>query len=304
MSYNLQLLKKYQKNLAGLSCAFGSYFCYALSNSFAKKSAEHFHVFQLVFLRQTLIALFAIFVIVFIRKKLELFLTRRFAIHFVRSVSGLLDILFCFLAVQYMPLYDVAGLAFSHGVFVLFLTPLIIKEQISRGSGISVLLGTIGTLIIANPGADMNFFGCALSLSSGFCMALSIVFIRLLSESDSSDTILFYFSCISAVIVFICAHVSGTDFCWNSGYLHHLIFAAVSGAAAQILLTLAITYITPSICSIIAYTTMIWMSFFGYIFYDQIPDIHFYIGAVFIVAAGIYITVIRLRIENIKKIMQ
>lgn len=304
MSYNIQILKKYKKNLVGLSCAFGSYFCYALSNSLVKKSSEHFHVFQTVFLRQILIFIFAIFIITCIRKNTNLFKTKRFKTHVIRSISGLLDLLFCFWAVQYMCLSEVAGLAFSHGIFVLFLTPLLIKEQPSTGSGISVILGTIGTIIIAHPGPDMNIIGCALSLSSGFCMALSIVFIRMLSETDSSDTILFYFSMLSAFMVYLCALCSGVNFIWESKYIFDIIAASGVGAIAQILLTLAIVYITPSICSIIAYTTMIWMSIFGYIFFGEIPQISFYFGSIFIVAAGLYITIIRLRIENIKKIVQ
>lgn len=304
MSYNIQILNKYKKNLVGLSCAFGSYFCYALSNSFAKKTSEHFHVFQTVFLRQMLIFAFAVSIILFVRKNKELFKTTRFKIHVVRSISGVLDLLFCFWAVQYIPLCEVAGLAFSHGMFVLFLTPLLIKEQPSKGSKMSVILGTIGTIVIANPGPNFHGLGCFLSLSSGFAMALSIVFIRMLSETDASDTILFYFSLLSTVMTYLFSQAFGVSFVWESKYLGDLIIASGVGAAAQILLTMAIVYITPSICSIIAYTTMVWMSVFGYLLYGEMPDTTFYIGSIFIVAAGVYITVIRLRISNIKKIVQ
>lgn len=203
-----------------------------------------------------------------------------------------------------MPLGDVAGLAFSHGVFVLFLTPLLMKEQVSKGAVPSVVLGTIGAIVIANPSADMHIAGCFLSLSSGFFMALSTVFIRILSETDSSDTILFYFSLMSAFMVCLCAKVTGVEFVWCWEHFDDLIVAAGSGSVAQILLTVAITYITPSISSIIAYTTILWMGLFGYILYGEVPELTLYIGSVFIIAAGVYMTVIRLRYENIKKIVQ
>lgn len=304
MSYNFQILKKYKNNLFGLTCAFFSYFCYGLSNSFAKKSSEHFNICQVVFVRQILILIIAAFIIIFIRKNLDLFKTKRIKTHIIRSISGLVDLLMCFLAVQYISLSDVSGLAFSHGVFVLFLTPILMKEQISKGSGISVLLGTIGTIIIAAPSPDMNITGSFLALSSGFFMALSIVFIRILSETDKSETILFYFSLLSSLMVLIVSIVTGANFVWDKKYIIDLFIASGSGMFAQIFLTTAVIYITPSICSIIAYTTMIWMSIFGYIMYDELPKINFYIGSFFIVAAGIYITIVRLKIENIKKTMQ
>ena len=118
-------------------------------------------------------------------------------------------------------------------------------------------------------------------------MASAYLSTRYLMTTESSISIIFYYSLallITSIIFF------PSDFILpNLIEFFPLFLTGVIGSIGHYFLSLAaknaeVTVITP-----FEYSSFIFVTILAYIFYNQIPDITIYIGAVFIIVSGIYI---------------
>ena len=63
---------------------------------------------------------------------------------------------------------------------------------------------------------------------------------------------------------------------------------AIIGLTGHVLLIKALTLAPASVLQPFNYTMIVWAVLFGYVFYDDLPDIPTAVGAVIIVATGLY----------------
>ena len=152
---------------------------------------------------------------------------------------------------------------------------------------IAILIGFVGTLIILKPGTDLFNIYSLIPLASAVFMASSYLATRYLMSTESSIAIIFYYSLallVTSIFFFPSYFVMP-----NIIEFIPLFLTGVIGSMGHYFLSLAaknaeVTVITP-----FEYSSFIFVTILAYVFYNQVPDITIYIGAIFIIFSGIYI---------------
>lgn len=279
-------LKKYMRRLIGIISALISYFFFALSNVLTKFVSE-IPMSDIMFWRYFAIFVIAIVYFLYTGEIFKIYKTNVIKKHFARGFFGYVNSYLTIVAMLYLPVADASSLSYTHGLFMIFLTPFFLKERVSLKAAFYVMVGFIGVLIISNPEAsNFNFKGTAYGLLAGICLAFSVMYVKVLSISESVKTTLFYFAVFTFVIAILHILVSGS-LVWNFNDIIISIIIGAIAAVAQVFLTVSIFCVSPTTTAIVSYSSMIWTSILGYLIWSEIPSINFYIGSAFILYAGI-----------------
>ena len=180
--------------------------------------------------------------------------------------------------------YSVGSLA---PVIVVALSAIILKEKVSPKTWIAIFIGFIGVLIILRPTSSIFDPKALLPLITAFVLGFYQIITKKVSQYDKNETSLFYTSIIGIITMSLLA----SNF-WlpidKSSYLMFLgigIFFSL-GLYFQII---ALSKARASIIQPFHYTLIFWAIIFGFIFYNDIPDMFTIIGAVIITCSGIFV---------------
>src|SRR5262249_9349450 len=125
-------------------------------------------------------------------------------------------------------------------------------------------------------------------LTAAVLYAIAIIQLRMLSARESATAMVFYFTLsttLATAITLPFVWIEPPD--WTHWAL--LVAMGVLGGTAQFCMTHAMRLAAPSILASFEYTALLWAILFGYLIWDQIPDLPLMIGAVIVVCSGLYI---------------
>ena len=137
------------------------------------------------------------------------------------------------------------------------------------------------------PGLTMFNPYLVIPLLAAFFYSLFQIATRLNAQYDDNETMLFYNGLIGVIITSILSL-----FFWQPLHSFSFIFFIFLGFFFCMGLFLQIKALSITPASVLApynYTIIVWAIFFGLIVYKEIPDIFTIIGAIIIVASGVFI---------------
>lgn len=242
------------------------------------------HVFEIAFFRQFIGFLFM--AAVFLRNGLRPLITQRFGLHVLRSVLNVFAMLAFFYALTLEPLAKVVSLSLTAPLFATIGAVLFLGEKMTLHRWIALIMGFLGALIILRPGVQAVSLGAFLILASNAVWAVALVVIKVLSRTDSSVTIALYATLLQWPVALIVA-----VFFWTTPdavQLIWLVAIGIGGTIAQISLGEAFRHADATLVLPIDFTKLFWASLIGYVFFDQIPEIWIWTGAVVVFFAVFY----------------
>ena len=220
--------------------------------------------------------------------------TDRPLLHLVRSAVGATGMFLNFAALKLLPLADITAFGFVQPIFAVVLAALILKEVVGPYRGAAVVIGFAGVLLMIQPHRGLFAIalhglsaGAGLALTGALSSAFVIIYIRQMSATQKSETIVFYFMTFCAVVGALTMIWWRTPLTWTSATW--LILAGVSGGFGQIAMTFSYRYAEPSLLAPFDYTSMIWAVAFGYMIFGEIPALLVLVGAAVVTAAGVFI---------------
>jgi drug/metabolite transporter (DMT)-like permease len=129
--------------------------------------------------------------------------------------------------------------------------------------------------------------GALLALGSAFTNAGSVVQTRRLTDTETTSSIVFYFSLFCTI---------GGLLTWPFGWivpsapqLAALIGLGVLGGLSHILLTESYRYAPASLVAPLDYTALLWAFILGYWAFGEVPTATVYVGAAIVAASGLYV---------------
>ncbi|MGO1819428.1 MAG: DMT family transporter [Senegalia sp. (in: firmicutes)] len=203
----------------------------------------------------------------------------------LRSIFGLLGVAAYFYALSNLPLADTVILNKISPFFVLILAAIFLGEKIKKLQFISLILAILGAGFVVKPEFDVSIIPYIIALLSAFFAGSAYTIIRHLRHTDSSETIVFYFTFIStvAMIPFMLAGQFVVPTLIEAiGFLGLGIFATT----AQFLMTNAYRFAPAGELAIYTYTNIVFSTIIGIIIWSEIPDILSIIGGILIILAG------------------
>ena len=205
-----------------------------------------------------------------------------------RALINIISMICWFSAIGMMHFEKATALGFTTPLFTTVLAVLILGEVIRFHRTAALLLGFVGILIIIRPGYMPFEFGTILMLVASLSFSFVLIFVKKLSATDSSLTIIFYHLLYMTPAFFILSL-----FYWENINLNQLIIFSLMGASgllshwclAQAFKMSDTTFVMP-----LQFTKLIWASLIGLFIFSEQPDIWTWVGGVIIFISVVYIT--------------
>ncbi len=276
----------------GALCMLAAHLLFTLMSAMVKELSGEIPVVELMFFR----AAFALPVVAGIVARYGSFAslrTKRFKGHFTRACTGTMAQAGSFIALLALPLADATVLGYTTPLFVTILAIPLLGEKVGLHRWSAVLLGFAGVLVIAiGQGAGhalgpMAAWGLAGALVQGVFSAFTTLLVRQLSATESSTTITMWQSILMSSFTLLVLPFFWITPSWAQFGL--LVAVGLVGGLAQVLLTEAYSSAQVSSLGPYSYSSMLWSVALGWLVWGDRPTIWMLLGAVLIVAAGLYI---------------
>lgn len=259
----------------------------SLTTSYAicKMIEDHTTVSTMLFFRNLLgIAVLAPWIIVKWPKSLKV---KCLKIVLFRSVMGLLNLFFIFLAIDQISLVNTTLLNNAAPFFVPFILWFWIKAPINHKIWPAVLLGFIGIALVLEPDEKIFNLGAFYGIIAGVCLAFVLVTMRMTTHEESMRTFLSYFYLVGFIATLPFALLN-----WKveSGMiLLGLISLGLFSGLGQICLFQGLKFAKAYKLAPFSYSSVIFAGIFEVIFWHQLPKPLAYLGMLLIIASGAWI---------------
>jgi len=213
--------------------------------------------------------------------------TTQLPAHFLRTCCLVGAMTLYFLAIARVPMATAASAFFVSPILATVLAVVFFGERLSIWKVLALVLGFVGVLIIAKPGADLQP-GILLALASGIAFAAYLVATRLASrESDPIKTLAF--QCLVGAILLLPQAL----LTWQLptiDVLHLFLLLGVLSVVCHLLSIAAFRYAETSVLAPLVYLELVGAVVIGYLFFGDFPTPSVWLGALFIVVAGLLLS--------------
>jgi drug/metabolite transporter (DMT)-like permease len=210
--------------------------------------------------------------------------------HLIRNMAHFTGQNLWFYAVTVIPLAQVFALEFTSPLWVIILSPLILGERLTLVRGLAAIMGFVGILIVARPGmAELNA-GVITAASSAIFFALTIMFTKRLTRTQSITCILFYLTTMQLVMGVIAAGYDGDIALPDAQSLPFVVLVGAAGLMAHYCMTNALAIAPATVVVPIDFVRLPFIAVVGMLLYNEALDIWVFVGAA-VIFAGNYLNI-------------
>lgn len=203
-----------------------------------------------------------------------------------------------FSALTRLPLADATAISFASPLITVALAALILKERVRIYRWSAVLVGFAGVIVMLIPQFDFGNYavagvasvaavGSMFAIVSAVCNAGTVIQTRRLTQSETTSSIVFYFSLVCAL-----AGAATLPFAWHTptgSELLALVAMGLFGGVAHIFLTESYRYASASVIAPFDYSSMLWALLLGYWVFGELPSALVYVGGAIVAGAGLFV---------------
>ena len=211
---------------------------------------------------------------------------RSLGTHVIRNAAHFTGQNLWFYAVTAIPLAQVFALEFTSPIWVVLLSPLILGEPLTRLRLMSVLAGFMGILIVARPSPDTISPGLIAAASSAVFFALSVMYTRLLTRTETVLCIMFWLTLMQAVFGIIFSAWDGDMVAPSAQTLPWLVLIGFAGLLAHYCLTSALAIAPATVVVPIDFVRLPTIAIVGMLLYGEALDAWVFVGAAVIFGAN------------------
>lgn len=197
-----------------------------------------------------------------------------------RSALGYLGVITYFYAINHLDSADATILQKSSPIFVTIFAILFLKEKLTKGKLINLILCFIGALFVVRPSFNMDFGPAVVGLLSAVFAGGAYTVLAHLNKHEKPNTIIFYFSLFS-FLVSIPLMMKSFVMPTAKEFLL-LLGIGVCAGLGQIFITLSYRVGEASEVSIFNYFTIVFTSILGFVLFDEVINIFSLIGILII----------------------
>ena len=270
----------------GIIFAILAYLSFSLLDTIQKTLIIYYSVFQLLFIKYCF-TLCLSFIESRRKKNYKFYLTNNLKLQILRSFLSILESACFVLAFRYLSLADAHSIGGLTPIIVVIFSSIFLKEKITPKIWLAIFMGFIGVLVIMRPGLSIFDPKSLIPLSAALFLGLYQVVTRKASEYDQNETSLFY-TAITGILIM----GSISFFYWIPINLSFILLFMGVGVFYSLGLYLQIIALSKARASMVQpfhYTLIFWAIIFGFIFYNDVPDLFTITGATIIASSGIYI---------------
>ncbi|MGO1119359.1 DMT family transporter [Rhodovibrionaceae bacterium A322] len=263
------------------AAAFGM----SIMNVLIREVASELHPLQTVFFRN----FFALLVMLpwVASAGLQVFHTKRLKLHIVRSLVGIIAMGIWFTAISLLPLAEAVALNFTVPLFATVAAVLFLGEVVRARRWTATAIGFLGVLVILRPGFVEFTFAMSLPILAAIFMALSIVLVKKLSDTERPASMVLYANLLMTPLSLVPALFVWTTPSWT--VLGYCLLIGLVAVISHIALTRSYKCAEASAIMPFDYTRLPFIALMAYLFYGELPDLWTWVGAAIIAGSALYI---------------
>lgn len=221
-------------------------------------------------------------------KGLHALRSEHYAYHFCRAAFGCAASLSYMLSMHYIPLVNSTLLFNAAPIYLPILAIVLTKAEVSKRTWFAIFLGFVGVIIIIKPTLQiLQQPGDLIGLASGISLAIAYFTIKLLSSTDPSFRIIFYYFFLSVLLQLPLLFWAG-DF----PPVHAVLYASLAGLSlllAQFFIVEGYRYAPVSKIGVFQYTSVVFVGLLNWIIWGTLPTLSEVLGVFLVVLAAYFI---------------
>ena len=214
--------------------------------------------------------------------------TRRWHWHLGRAAIGVVMLWSFIFAVQHLSLADTYSIFMCAPLLIAALSMPLLREHVAMGQWVAIAVGLAGGLVMLRPtAAGWATLGGLAAVLSAVCYAVSAIALRVLSRSETRESLVFYFTLFLSI---------GAGFLalpgWRSMLLSDLpliVGIGFLGATAQHLITEAFRSAPASVVAPFEYTALLWGVMLDLVIWKVLPGAITLAGGAVVICTGLYL---------------
>ena len=229
-----------------------------------------------------------IFVLLILRGRVGPVLRTRFPwLHLARCACQFGATGLFFTALGYIGLAEATALTDTNPVLITLGAALFLGERLGPRRLIGVATAMLGAMIIIRPGFGVFTLAALLPIGAAICYSGNALITRFVGRNENAWTSMIYASLFGSVVLggvqpFIWTAIPPGD--W-------LLFGLMGalGTGAQLCLIRSFSTAEASVVAPFAYLGIVFAAIWGALIYSEYPDFWTIVGALVIIAAGLYV---------------
>lgn len=258
---------------------------FTIMDAVAKGLTQHYPALQVVWARYTGAMILTLLILA--PRVPKLMKTDYLPLHFVRSGFQIGATLCFFAALGYIGLAEATAIGDLNPVMITLGAAVFLGEKLGPRRLFGVLAALVGALIIIRPGMGVFSWAALLPLGTAICYSGYALTTRVIGPRESVWTSMIYTGLIGCAITTLLMIWNWTPVAPQ----HLLAFCGIGliGALAQLCMIRAFTMAEASSIAPFSYVGIITAALWGYLFFNELPDLWTGVGALVIVLAGLYV---------------
>lgn len=257
-----------------------------------------YHVVMIAWMRYTINTLFMAATLVPLYRRRHgksIWHSTRTRLQIARAIMLLLSTLLFFSLLKIVPLAEATAMNFCAPLIVLALSPWLLGEASYLSRWVAVALGFIGMLIVIRPGGDIPLHGVLLGLASAAVFAFVSLLNRKANRADDPMVTLFYGGLVGMVVSSLLVPFFWSPHTPDSTEWMILASTGISSTIGHFLINNAYRHAEASVLTPFAYAQILSATLFGWLVFQQFPDLTTLLGIGIICASGMGIALIEHR---------
>lgn len=206
--------------------------------------------------------------------------------HGIRNLAHFSGQNLWFYALNVIPLAQVFALEFTTPIWVILLSPFLLKERITAIGALAALLGFAGVMVVTQPGATPISSGTIAAGTAAIGFAISAIFTRKLTRTQTITCILFWLTVMQFCFGVIFAGYDGDITLPSTSTAPWLVLIGCAGLLAHFCLTTALSLAPANIVMPIDFIRLPVIAIVAAYIYAESLDPWVFIGALLIFGAN------------------
>ena len=209
----------------------------------------------------------------------------------LRGLLGTLALVCIFFAIRNMPLGISTVIQYTYPIFISIFAGIFINEKITKNIVFALIIGWFGMLVILNPtqlsniNVEIENVYIAIAFLGSVCTALAYITVKKLSFTEDIYVIIEYFPLVSLISLSPIVLIN-----WVTPNMNELIWIFGIGLFTQLgqtFLTVGLKNFPASEASAINYLQVLFGSIWGVLFFSEVININFLLGALLVLLGTI-----------------
>ncbi len=283
MKYNFE----FNNNFFGFALGFSGYTIFVLVDSIIKLNlVNKYPVLEINFFI-CLFAFIPMFVTLAVVGNWNTLINNKIHIQLLRGLLAVICAALIINAFKRHALIEIYPILFSTPLILTILSHFILKEKVGIRRWSAVLIGFVGVLIVSRPGTihfTLPLFGL---FFAAIILALNVLIIRRLANTQSSIAFAFYGTVGGLVISGIFSFQNFVSVPLEDVII--FIVCGIIGGIGGLCITGASKILESSVFAPIQYVQLVAGFIMGYLFFRDLPDTFEIIGSLVIVFSGLFV---------------